>query len=179
MPVVVINFVDGEVVLAEAPEITFDLAILDAEIRSINQNSERAIFPVSAIRQILVGDPEAAPPESEVAGWDRAAFHFIDGPVLRASIRSDALLGRYGGMWRIVEPGSTELRTIAIPYAALKGVYQIRHWDSRPASERDEHAELDQLARILAEREGNIGGGANPPALRPLLSRMRRPPGSA
>jgi len=108
MPVVVINFVDGEVVLAEAPEITFDLAILDAEIRSINQNSERAIFPVSAIRQILVGDPEAAPPESEVAGWDRAAFHFIDGPVLRASIRSDALLGRYGGMWRIVEPASSQ-----------------------------------------------------------------------
>jgi hypothetical protein len=179
VPVIVINFVDGEVVLADAPEITFDFAILDAEIRSINQNSERAIFPVSAIRQILVGDPEPAPAEAEVAAWDRAAFHFIDGPVLRASIRSDALLGRYGGVWHIVEPGSTELRTIAVPYAALKGVYQIRQWDSRPAGERDEHAELDQLARILAEREGNFDGGANAPLLRPVLSRIRRPPGSA
>jgi len=179
VPIVVINFVDGEVVVAETPEITFDLAILDAEIRSINQNSERALFPVSAIRQILVGDPEPAPAEAEVAGWDRAAFHFIDGPVLKASIRSDALLGRYGGVWRIVEPGSTELRTIALPYAALKGVYQIRQWDSRAASERDEHAELDQLARILAEREGNLAGGGGAPSRRPLLSRMRRPPGSA
>ena len=179
MPVVVINFIDGEVVLAEAPEITFDLAILDAELRSINQNSERALFPVSAIRQILVGDPEPAPPEAEVATWDRAAFHFIDGPVLRASIRADAHLGRYGGVWHIVEPGSTELRTIAVPYAAMKGVYQIRQWDSRPAGERDEHAELDQLARVLAEREGNIAGDGNTPSLRPLLSRMRRPPGSA
>lgn len=179
MPVVVINFVDGEVVLAEAPEITFDLAVLEAEIRSINQNSERALFPVSAIRQILVGDPKPAPPAAEVAGWDRAAFHFIDGPVLKASIRSDALLGRYGGVWRIVEPGSAELRTIALPYTALKGVYQIRQWDSRPASERDEHAELDQLARILAEREGNFAGGGGAPSRRPLLSRMRRPPGSA
>ena len=179
MPIVVINFLDGEVVLAEAPEITFDLAILDAEIRSINQNSERALFPVSAIRQILVGDALPAPPEAEIAGWDRAAFHFLDGLVLRASIRSDAHLGRYGGVWRIVEPGSTELRTIAIPYAALKGVYQIRQWDSRPASERDEHAELDQLARVLSERERNIATGAAVPPLRPLLSRMRRPPGSA
>jgi len=84
VPIVVINFVDGEVVLAEAPEITFDLAILDAELRSINQNSERALFPVTAIRQILVGDPEPAPPEAEVKTWDRAAFHFIDGMVLRA-----------------------------------------------------------------------------------------------
>jgi hypothetical protein len=179
VPIVVINFVDGEVVLAQAPEITFDLAVLEAEIRSINQNSERALFPVSAIRQILVGDPEPAPAAAEVAGWDRAAFHFIDGPVLRASIRSDALLGRYGGVWHIVEPGSTELRTIALPYTALKGVYQIRQWDSRPASERDEHAELDQLARILAEREGNFAGGGSAPLRRPLLSRMRRPPGSA
>ncbi len=179
MPVVVINFIDGEVVLAEAPEITFDLAILDAELRSINQNSDRALFPVSAIRQILVGDPVPAPPESEVATWDRAAFHFIDGPVLRASIRSDAHLGRYGGVWRIVEPGTTELRTIAVPYSALKGVYQIRQWDSRPASERDEHSELDQLARVLAERERTIAGGGSVPTRRPLLSRMRRPPGSA
>jgi len=73
----------------------------------------------------------------------------------------------------------TELRTIAIPYAALKGVYQIRQWDSRPAGERDEHAELDQLARILAEREGNLAGGGPAPLLRPVLSRIRRPPGSA
>jgi hypothetical protein len=179
VPVVVINFADGELVVADAPEITFDLAVLDAEIRSINQNSERALFPVSAIRQILVGDPEPAPPEADVAGWDRAAFHFLDGPVLRASIRSDALLGRFGGVWHIVEPGSTELRTIAIPYAALKGVYQIRQWDSRPASERDEHAELDQLARILAEREGHVAGVGDAPLRRPLLSRLRRPPGAA
>ena len=87
--------------------------------------------------------------------------------------------GRYGGVWHIVEPGSTELRTIAVPYAALKGVYQIRQWDSRPANERDEHAELDQLARVLAERERNIAGDGNTPSRRPLLSRMRRPPGSA
>jgi hypothetical protein len=179
VPIVVINFLDGELVLAEAPEITFDLAILDAEIRSINQNSERALFPVSAIRQILVGDPMPAPPEAEVATWDRAAFHFLDGLVLRASIRSDARLGRFGGVWHVVEPGSTELRTIAVPYAALKGVYQIRQWDSRSAGERDEHAELDQLARVLAERERNIAGDGNTPSRRPLLSRMRRPPGSA
>ena len=179
MPIVVINFADGEVVLAETPEITFDLAVLDAEIRSVNQNSERALFPVSAIRQILVGDPEAAPPEAEVRTWDRAAFHFIDGMVLRASIRSDVHLGRYGGVWRIVQPDSTELRTIAVPYAALKGVYQIRQWDSRSASERDENAELDQLARVLAEREGIVAAGGTLPQRRPLLSRMRRPPDSA
>ena len=76
-------------------------------------------------------------------------------------------------------PGATELRTIAIPYASLKGVYQIRQWDSRSAGERDEHAELDQLARVLAERERTISPGVAPsPTRGPLLSRMRRPPDS-
>lgn len=173
----VISFIDGEVAHCETPEITFDLAVLEAEVLSVNPNSVRALFPVAAIRQILVGDPEPAPPADEVARWDRAAFHFIDGQVLRASIRSDALLGRHGGVWHVVEPDSDELRTIAVPYAALKGVYNIRLWDSRPTREPD--SELDQLARVLAEREAQAAGGGVAPARRPLLARMRRPPGSA
>jgi hypothetical protein len=177
MPNVVISFTDGEVLHAETPEITFDLALLEAEFRSVDPNTERAIFPVTAIRQLIVGDPLPAPSADVVAGWDRAAFHFTDGQVLRASIAPDALLGRHGGVWHLVEPGSDELRTVAIPYAALKGVYNIRQWDSRPLAERDGDDHLDHLARILAERETMATRGSSEPQRRALLSRMRRPRG--
>jgi hypothetical protein len=179
MPEVVISFIDGEVVHAEMPEITFDLAILEAELRGVDPNAERALFPVSAIRQLLVGEPLPAPPADVVEEWDRAAFHFVDGQVIRASISPDALLGRHGGVWHIVEAGSDELRIVAIPYTALKGVFHIRQWDSRPAGERAEEGRLDQLARILAEREASAAGASGAPQRRALLSRMRRPPGSA
>ncbi|MBV8194797.1 MAG: hypothetical protein JOY80_04640 [Candidatus Dormibacteraeota bacterium] len=173
MPAVVISFHDGEVLHVLTPEVTFDLAVLEAEFPSIEPNSERALFPVSAIRQLLIGDPRPAPKAEEVGGWDRAAFHFVDGQVLRASIRPQAVLGRFGGVWDIVEPGDTELRTIGIPYTSLKGVYRIRQWDSRSVSERDGDARLDQLARILAERDQHaaVTGGES----RPLLTRVRRP----
>jgi len=179
MTAMVISFMDGEVLHVDAPELTFELAILEAELRGVDPNGERAIFAVSAIRQLLVGDPRPAPPVDEVESWDRAAFHFTDGQVLRASIAPQALLGRFGGVWDVVEPDARLVRTIGIPYAALKGVFRIRQWDSRRPGERDEDGRLEQLARILAEREATAGGALAAPHRRALLARMRRPPGSA
>jgi hypothetical protein len=173
MPLVLISFFDGELLYAETAEVTFDQQVLEAEVRSVDPNNDRALFPVSAIRQLIIGDPEPAPEESVVGGWDRAAFHFVDGEVMRASISNDVLLGRHGGVWRVVEPGSDELRTVGIPYASLKGVFRIRQWDSRPLSERTEEDRFEQIARILAERELNATTEV-PPHRRALLSRMRR-----
>src|ERR1700737_4429581 len=99
MPAVVISFLDGEVLHAVTPEITFELAVLEAEFTGVDPNGERAIFPVAAIRQILIGDPQPAPRAEVVEQWDKAAFHFIDGQVMRASINPQALLGRHGGVW--------------------------------------------------------------------------------
>src|SRR5438309_1652557 len=169
MPLVVISFKDGEVFHADVADLSFDLAVLAAELRSVDPNSERGIFALTAIRQIIVGDPAPAPPADVVDGWDRAAFHFIDGEVLRASIAPDAMLGRHGGVWRIVEPGADEMRTIAVPYSSLKGVFHIRQWDSRPPVDRGEDGQLDQLARILAEREMHASSGPPAPHRRALL----------
>lgn len=179
MPQVVISFSDGEVLYAETPEISFDQQVIEAELRSVEPNNERALFPVTAIQLMVIGEPQPAPAESELATWDRAAFHFADGYVLRASIRPDDVhLGRHGGVWTLVEPGSSEQRTIAIPYSSLKGVFRIRQWDSRPLSERTADGRLDQLARILSERE-LLATTDGTPQRRALLSRMRRPPGSS
>jgi hypothetical protein len=177
MPTVLISFLDGELVYAETREITFDQQVIEAEIGGVDPNNDRALFPVTAIRQLIIGEPVPAPEERIVAGWDRAAFHFVDGEVTRASISPEATLGRHGGVWRLVEPGSLELRTVGIPYAVLKGVYRIRQWDSRPASERTPDDRFDQIARILAEREVNATTDPAPPR-RPLLSRMRSMPGA-
>ncbi len=177
MPEVLIAFSDGEVLHAATPELTFDLPIIEAELRTVDPNTEQALFPLTAVRLIVVGDVAPAPSESELQEWDRAVFHFMDGQALRVHIAPDALLGRHGGVWRTVEPGSDEMRTLAIPYAALKGIYQVRQWDSRPAAERraaeDPDARLDQLARILAERDDLTRGDLSRPA-KPLMERVRK-----
>lgn len=179
VPGVVISFADGEVLHAEVPEISFDLPILEAEIRSVDLNNERALLPLTAIIQIVVGKSAPAPDASVLRGWDRAAFHFLDGQVLRAWIAPDALLGRHGGVWSVVEPGGEEMRTVAIPYCALKGVFRIRQWDSRPFSERAADGDRAHLVtRILAERERNLADLETPEKRRPLMTRVgRRRPG--
>jgi hypothetical protein len=177
VPEVLISFLDGEILHAEVGELAFDHPLLEAEVRGADPNNDRALFPLSGIRQLIVGTPEPIPEGVDVAAWDRAAFHFIDGQVLRASIAPDAALGRFGGTWRTVEPGGGEIQTLAIPYTALKGVFRLRHWDSRSAAARGgPDARIDHLARVLAERENQ---GAEPAAnRRPLINRVRRRPRS-
>ena len=174
MPAVVISFVDGEVLHAVIPELTFEMPVIEAEVRGVEPNNQRAILPLTAITQIIGGAREPVPAEEVVAGWDRAAFHFIDGQVLRASIAPDALLGRHGGIWKVFTPGGVELTTLAIPYCALKGVFHVRQWDSRPLSERSDSDRIDTVTRVLAERERHLEELATPEQRRPLMSRMGR-----
>lgn len=174
-----ISFMDGEILFAEVPDVDFDLPVLEATVENVDANSEKALIPTSSIRQMMVGDVEEAPDEVTLETWDKAVFHFIDGQLLHARIAPDALLGRHGGVWRLVERGSEELRTLAIPYSSLKAVFRVRHWDSRSASERAARAagvspHLDSVVRVLAEREMRSSGRTHPAAEAPLISRMRR-----
>jgi hypothetical protein len=160
MPLVVITFHDSEVLWAETPTIGFDLPVIEAEIRNVDSNSERALLPLAAIRQLMIGEVRPAPPAEILAGWDKAAFHFLDGHVLRAWLGPEVRLGPHGGVWELVEHGTPEpeLRTIGVPWSSLKGVFQIRQWDSRPAGERaaraaGEPVHLENMIRVLAERE--------------------------
>src|SRR5450759_545789 len=174
MPAVVISFVDGEVLHAEIPEMIFGMRVIEAGVGCVEPNNQRAILPLTAITQIMVGSPEPAPATEVTGAWDRAAFHFLDGQVLRASIEPGALLGRHGGIWRVVPQGEAELTTLAIPYCALKAVFQIRQWDSRPFSERGDGDRLDTDTRVLAERDRHLEEMATPEQRRPLMSRVGR-----
>jgi hypothetical protein len=152
MPAALIRFLDGELLHAEVEDLSLDQALLEVEVSGADPNNQRALLPLSAIRQVLVGAPEPVP--DDLQRWDRAAFHFIDGQVMRAWIDPNSRLGRFGGVWRVAEPGGRETRTLAIPYSSLKGVFKLRQWDSRPLSERaGGEPRLGPVARILAERD--------------------------
>lgn len=171
MPEVLISFVDGEVMHASIDDLTFDIPVIAAEIQSIDPNCELALFPLASIRQMIVGNIEQAPDPEELEQWDKTAFHFVDGQVLRAWIAPDAVLGRHGGIWQVVEPDSIEMRRFAIPYSALKGVYRLRQWDSRVIKDRTIGDGADQLARVMAERAAQ--SDETPVAQRALINRMR------
>ncbi|MHB8719353.1 MAG: hypothetical protein ACYDAC_10755 [Candidatus Dormibacteria bacterium] len=180
MPLVIISFNDGEVLHAEIPPLSFDLPVIEAEIRGAEPNNRRAILPLTAITQIVVGDPVPAPEPEVLEGWDRAAFHFVDGQVIRAFMAPDAQIGRHGGVWQLLPADGHELVTLGLPYCALKGVFQVRQWDSRPLGERGTRSTVDPVTRVLAERERQLDSMTTPEQRRPLMSRVgRRAPGRA
>lgn len=155
MPLVVICFLDGELLHAEVPDLDFDLPVLEAAVRTVDHNSEQALIPLTGVRRIIVGGGQPLPSGDVLETWDRAVFRYLDGQVLRARIAPDSRIGVHGGIWDLVESGSDRLSTVAIPFATLKGVFQVRHWDSRPLHERarGRQARTEQLVRLLAERE--------------------------
>lgn len=158
-------FHDGELIYAQVADLRFDLPVLEADIVNLDSNSERAILPLAAIRQIIVGASQPAPSRDQLREWDRAAFHFLDGQVLRAFVGPDTMLGAHGGIWPVVEPDTDELRTLAVPYTSLKGVFRLRQWDGRSMNERSlrgagQAGHLEQTVRILAEREARANGGS-------------------
>ena len=134
----VILFWDGSIMYAESPPLTFDLPVIEAEVLDLDSNCERAILPLTGIRQIIVGDVGPAPPAAEMEDWDKAAFHFTDGQVLQAWVGPEATLGVHGGVWPVVEQGSDEARTLAIPYSSLTGVYRLRAFARRAADRGDD-----------------------------------------
>jgi len=168
---VIITFHDGEVIHAEIEDLSFSLPIVSAEVQSIDPNCEIALFPLAAIRQMVIGEIETAPDPEVLNSWDRTAFHFTDGQVFRAWIDPDAELGMHGGTWRVVEPDSIEMRTMGIPYSSLKGVYRLRQWDSRTASERAGSGGVEQLVKVLAER--SEAGNTAPAPQTVLINRIR------
>ena len=81
----------------------------------------------------------------------------------------DILTGRH----QVKGPAPDRLFAICTAYITLQAEH--RQWDSRSPVERDADGHLEQLARILAEREMHAAGGPAEPQRRALLSRMRRP----
>ena len=176
MPAAMISFLDGEVLYADIDDLSFDVPVLEARVRNVDSNSDHALFPLSAIRQLLIGEITSAPEPPVLDTWERAAFRFLDGQVMRAYIAPRPTLGRHGGIWECVEPEANELCRLGIPYAALKAVFEVHDWDGRTLAERSNTTGAapngDRLARILNDRSGP---GAKP-ALddKALLARLRQ-----
>lgn len=181
MPAVQICFLDGEILYADVDDLSFDAPVIEAQVRNVDANSDWALLPCTAIQHMLIGDPEPVPDSDTMVQWERAVFRFSDGGVLRALIAPDAELGRHGGVWRCLGEEDDEVRRLAIPYAALKAVFRVRAWDSRPRAERSaegpEAQQVEQLAQLLdARATGSKDPGSRPVLLERVRNAARRSP---
>ncbi len=156
MPDVILAFLDGELMYGSIPALQMDDPFLEVELHGLDGNNRQALVPAVSLRQIDQATVPPVPGDVDLETLPRVALHFQDGQVFRAHVITPASLQRYGAVWDVIEAGTREHRTFAIPYTALKAAFYVRHWDTRRPADRiagdSRDRERTRLAEILARR---------------------------
>jgi hypothetical protein len=172
LPEILLTFLDGEVMPAEAPLVDFTQPILTVTSTEPGTNNSELIVPLSSVKYIVFGSElEELPAGPAEAG--KVVIHFVDHEVLRAYAGRQTLGGPYGVIYNLVEPDRLVRRRLGVPYTAVKAIFKVKTWDSR--GEQPGHT-FSQVARILSERdlhvrEDRAGKGKTPKRQQPLLDR--------
>jgi hypothetical protein len=176
MPEVLVTFMDGEVMPAEAPLIDFHSAILRLNAVEPGDNNREFIVPLTSVKYLVFGGEEEEP-EGAREQLGKVVIHFTDHEVIRAYAGRDTLGGPHGIIYTLLDPERRVRRRIGVPYSSVKAIFKVKRWDSRG---REPGETFARVARILAERERAMAAAkaGRPLAVKrrqtPLLERARR-----
>ncbi|MEA2647376.1 MAG: hypothetical protein QOE92_2459 [Chloroflexota bacterium] len=175
MPEVLVAFLDGEVVPAEAPLIDFQSPVLNLTAIEPGGNNRELIAPLSSIKYLVFGGEEEVG-EGDLPAQAKVVIHFSDHEIIRAYAGRDTLGGPHGIIYSLLDPDRMVRRRIGVPYSAVKAIFKVKRWDSRGAQPSPTFA---RVAKILAEREsrerlGKVGKTPATPRRTPLLDRSSR-----
>ncbi|HEV3234703.1 MAG TPA: hypothetical protein VG329_09170 [Candidatus Dormibacteraeota bacterium] len=169
MPEIILTFMDGEVLTANAPLIDFHSPILRLTAVEPGDNNRDFIAPLSSVKYLIFGGEEEEPePPDEPLG--KVVIHFVDHEVIRAYAGRDTLGGHYGIIYSLVDQERRVRRRIGVPYTSVKAIFRVKRWDSRGKTPGKTFA---RVAKILAERERGDAAAAQPRRT-PILERAAR-----
>jgi hypothetical protein len=128
---VIIRFLDGEIIEGRVPRLTFDEPNLVLQVSDGSSNNERAVIPLPAIKRLTL---EAGAPSPEDAGREmrKVAIRFQDGEVLKGYLDGELRHALHGMTLRLMNAKRDRVETLGLPYTALKALFYVKTWDSRP-----------------------------------------------
>ena len=128
---VTIRFLDDEIMEGRLATISFDQPNLELEMLDQTSNNERALIPLPSIKRIALGSGTPTPDEQARAG-KKVAIRFQDGEVLKGYLDGELLHAAYGVTMRLMAVEKDRIETLGIPYTALKALFYLKSWDTRP-----------------------------------------------
>jgi hypothetical protein len=129
---VTIRFLDDEIMEGRVGAINLDQPNLELEMPDEASNNEHALIPLPAIKRITLtaGPPSAA----ELARAERkVAIRFQDGEVLKGYLDGELQHAGHGVTMRLMTVEKDRIETLGIPYTALKALFYLKTWDTRPS----------------------------------------------
>ncbi|HVS07391.1 MAG TPA: SHOCT domain-containing protein [Candidatus Dormibacteraeota bacterium] len=128
---ITIRFLDDEIMEGKVATISLDQPNLELEMLDQASNNERALIPLPSIKRIALGS--GAPTAAEQARAEqKVAIRFQDGEVLKGYLDGELLHATYGVTMRLMAAEKDRIETLGIPYTALKALFYLKSWDTRP-----------------------------------------------
>ena len=157
-PTVIVKFLDDEMMEGRVKEVTLERPEFELQLSDADPNNERALIPLPSVKWISLqaGVPTAA----ELARASRkVALRFQDGDVVKGYLDGELAHLSFGLIMRLLSVDQDRIETLAVPYTALKALFYVRSWDSRPPEfDGEADAYLNQrLSSPLTELISDIG----------------------
>ena len=138
---VTIRFLDDEIMEGRVGGISLDQPNIEMEMSDQASNNERALIPLPSIKRITLkaGAPSA---EEQTRAERKVAIRFQDGEVLKGYLDGELQHASHGVTMRLMTMEKDRIETLGIPYTALKALFYLKSWDTRPPEfdgEEDRH----------------------------------------
>lgn len=128
---IVVRFLDDEIMVGLPERLSLDDPDFVLQLADGTGNNERALVPLASIKRVTF---ETRPPtRTELGKAERkVAVRFQDGEVLKGYLSGELEHARYGLSMQLLTVEKDRLETLGIPYSAIKALFYLKSWDSRP-----------------------------------------------
>jgi len=127
---VTVRFLDDEIMEGQVGTISLNQPNIELEMPEAS-NNERALVPLPSIKRITLaaGSPSA---EEQARAERKVAIRFQDGEVLKGYLDGELRQASHGLTLRLMSVEKDRIETLGIPYTALKALFYLKTWDTRP-----------------------------------------------
>ena len=128
---VTIRFLDDEIMEGRVASISLNQPNIELEMPDEASNNERALIPLPSIKRITLtaGEPSS---EERARAERKVAIRFQDGEVLKGYLDGELRQASHGLTLRLLSVEKDRIETLGIPYTALKALFYLKSWDTRP-----------------------------------------------
>src|SRR5437667_9086370 len=127
---VTVRFLDDEIMEGQVGTISLNQPNIEIEMPEAS-NNERALVPLPSIKRITLtaGEPSS---EEQTRADRKVAIRFQDGEVLKGYLDGELRQASHGLTLRLMSVEKDRIETLGIPYTALKALFYLKTWDTRP-----------------------------------------------
>jgi Short C-terminal domain len=128
---VTIRFLDDEIMEGRVASLSLNQPNIELDMPDEASNNQHALIPLPSIKRITL---KAGVPTSteQTRAKRKVAIRFQDGEVLKGYLDGDLQHASHGLTMRLMNISKDRIETLGIPYTALKALFYLKSWDTRP-----------------------------------------------